>query len=280
MNVHIFRFLPLTFVIVFFITNVHAIETGPLGFGSPELSQDMETDRPDFTEGPSTISPGHFQLEAGYLFTYNDDDGRRSREHVSPQLLARVGLLSDLELRISWDGYLDSKTTVDDASVSENTVNGVSDLNLGLKHRLYEAGSDTPDVSIIIQASVPSGSSDVSSHDTEPEVKLIWARSFCESWALAGNINFASPVLDDKRYFETSTSVTLAHSLTEKIGTYLEYFAFFPNSSAPDSSGSHFINGGFTYGFSNVLQFDVLLGAGLNEEADDLFSGLGVAYRH
>ena len=34
----------------------------------------LSTDRPDFTEGPSPVAAGRFQLEAGYTFTREDRD--------------------------------------------------------------------------------------------------------------------------------------------------------------------------------------------------------------
>ena len=63
----------------------------------------METDRPDFSEGTQTVSPGHFQLEAGYLFVFDDENEAQRKQHTIPQILLRAGIIEDLELRLAWD---------------------------------------------------------------------------------------------------------------------------------------------------------------------------------
>jgi hypothetical protein len=61
------------------------------------------------------------------------------------------------------------------------------------------------------------------------------------------------------------------------MGSYLEYFGIYPNDRGSDCA--HTINGGFTFPITDNLQFDVRMGVGLNEEADDLFAGSGLAIR-
>jgi hypothetical protein len=272
-----YQFLLSFLLLILFVTSLSAEETGPLGFGDAEFTQEMETDRPDFTEGALTISPGHFQIEGGYGFVYNDDEGTTSKEHVLPQLLLRVGLFEELELRLGWAGYVHKE---EQSGESETTQQGGSDVSVGIKHRLYSQGDYTPEISFIAEMRLPSGANAVTSDDVEPELKLIWAYEMNSDWSMAGNINFASPVEDDERSFETASSFTLAHSLTDRLGAYAEYFGFYPNSEAPESTSTHYINGGFTLGVSDSLQFDALLGFGLNSEADDFFTGFGFATRH
>ena len=49
--------------------------------------------------------PDTFQLEAGYTFTYDRERKDRVRDHTAPELLMRIGLVDNFELRIGWDGY-------------------------------------------------------------------------------------------------------------------------------------------------------------------------------
>jgi len=251
-----------------FIANGWA-ETGPLGFGKAEFSEGMETDRPDFTEGTLTVEPGHLQLEIGYSFTYDDDVD--SEEHGVPESLLRVGLLENLELRLVWDGYrfLD---------VGDSSSDGAGDISVGFKNRIAPQSEYLPAISTILEVGIPTGSREFTSDDSVPAVKLLLAYEF-ESFALASNVNFASPVEGGERFFETSASLTAAVGITDKVGTYLEYFGFYPNSDAPSSKGTNFLNAGFTYGVNESLQFDILIGFGLNNEAEDFFTGAGVSYR-
>ena len=69
----------------------------------------------------------------------------------------------------------------------------------------------------------------------------------------------------------------MAASLTESIGTYIEYFGAYPASDGEDAS--HVLNGGFTFLVNDNLQFDIRVGFGLNEQAPDLIAGAGFAVR-
>ena len=77
--------------------------------------------------------------------------------------------------------------------------------------------------------------------------------------------------------FPASISYQTSSSLTDRLGTYFEYFGFYPN--ADDMDAAHSMNGGFTYLITDNLQFDIRAGFGLNEEADDFFTGAGFSWR-
>ena len=77
------------------------------------------------------------------------------------------------------------------------------------------------------------------------------------------------------RSFQLSGAAGSGWSLTEKLGTYMEYFGIFREDNGP----AHNFNGGFTYLISRDIQVDIYAGVGLNERADDLFIGAGFARR-
>ena len=56
----------------------------------------LATDRPDFTEASSTVGRGHVQLEFGYTYFQDDEDGTRVRGHSLPETLLRVGMLAEM----------------------------------------------------------------------------------------------------------------------------------------------------------------------------------------
>src|SRR5436309_1072390 len=60
-----------------------------------KLEKPLETDRPDFTETPTTVGQGVLQLEGGYTFTYDDEDNVRTANHSFPETLLRIGMFSD-----------------------------------------------------------------------------------------------------------------------------------------------------------------------------------------
>ena len=181
--------------------------------------QDLETDRPDFTEGTQTVQTGRVQFEFGYTYVKNSDPSD-FEEHVLPELLVRVGLIEDLELRLFWDGYIS-----EDIDGVHN--DGLGDTSIGFKHRMYRQDGLMPDLSFIAELGLPTGENDFSAEEVEPEFKLLWAYDL-DSFGVAGNINFANPVGEDGRFFEIASSLALSTALSQTVGVYVEYFGFYP----------------------------------------------------
>jgi hypothetical protein len=243
----------------------------------------LVTDRPDFTESTDAVPMGRFQLEAGYTFTVDREGSNRTRTHSAPELLLRVGLAEDFEIRIGWDGYswtesqFEERTGRGGRRTRELWSQGANDLSLGFKQKLWEQKDNVPHFGVIGAITVPSGSPSVSSGHIDPEVVLLWAYDLTDTVTLAGNVGFAYPSNEDGRFFQTSGSISVAITLTDRIGSYIEYYGFYPNAEHNDDA--HFINGGLTYLISNDVQLDARIGAGLNEEADDFLAGVGFAIR-
>ena len=268
---------PIAFFALVVFTPVSALaETGPLGFGAAALNSEMEADRPDFTEATSTIDPGHLQIESGYTYTSNDDAGVTTESHTVPEALVRVGVLSNLETRLSWDGYV-REHSHDEESAESESAEGVSDLAIGFKHLLVDQSSAIPDVAYLVDLGLASGSDDISSHHVEPELKLLWGYDLTDDASLSGNFNFAAPY-SNERYFRFSVSASAGYSLTGDLGAYLEYFAFFPEGGSSDEE-QHYANTGLSYSVCENMLGDVRIGFGLNGEADDFFTGAGLSWR-
>jgi len=259
--------------------------TNFLGLDAAPLTEPLVTDRPDFTEATNTVPRGHLQLEMGYTFTYDKEDGNRTIDHTLPEFLLRTGLTDWLELRIGWAGWSSTEDVFRAKNDAGRTVTmteverGWNDLYLGFKIALCEQDGLRPALSLIPAITVPSGSSNKSSGDVDPENKIAWSYDLTDSSTLSGNLNFAVPTDGNgHRFFQTAASISLGHSFNDWLGGYVEYYGFYPNE--PGSDCAHTINGGFTFLVNDNLQFDVRVGKGLNEEADDMFAGAGMAIRY
>ncbi len=240
----------------------------------------LVTDRPDFTESTEAVARGHVQLELGYTFTYDRESDRRVREDTAPELLIRAGVADDLELRIGWDGF----TSSDELLVSraglrsiEDTTEGASDLALGLKLKLVDQEGWRPHFGVIAELSLPVGGAPTTSDDVDPAVSLLWAYDVSDSFSVAGNINLTLPTQEGDRFVQAGASLSVAATLSESLGSYIEYFGAYPASDGADAA--HVLNGGFTFLISDNLQFDIRVGFGLTEEAPDLIAGAGFAVR-
>lgn len=254
-------------------------------FGLPaaELEEPIVTDRPDFTESTLAVPAGHIQVESGYTFTFDREHRDRSRDHTAPEFLYRIGLWEEFELRISWLGYswredqFETRTRHGRRVSREAWTQGANDLGMGFKQHVWDQSGWRPDLGVIVETSVPSGSGDLTSGDVDPGVKLLWAYDLTDAWSLAGNLNAAVPTERTHRFFQISNSVSLAAAWTDRLGTYCEYFGFYPHARHGDCA--HYLNGGFTILLTPDVQLDFRAGVGLNEEADDFFAGAGLSFR-
>lgn len=231
------------------------------------LNASINTARPSFSGPAMTLEAGHWQWEAGYQYTSNDDDGSDTDAHTLPLLLLRLGVNNRTEINLAWAGFSDIQTSGPD-------LDGVSDLSIGANYQL------TPDdaalaLGIFANLSLPVGSDDLSSDEVDPGVGLNWSYSAAQGPSWFGTIVVNSVTGGDERATELGTSVGLAFSLSERVGSYVEYFSV--HSDSADSA--HSVNGGFTYLLNNDIQLDIYAGGGINKIAADFFIGSGIGWR-
>ncbi len=258
-------------------------EVNIFGLEAAPIDEPLVTDRPDFTESTVTVPYGRMQLEGGYTFTYDSGDGIRTKDHTYPELLLRVGLVEDVELRLGWAGWSHTDESFRTETRGGRSIrvtdgdDGGNDTSAGFKFHLLDQDGLVPDFGVITELSLPTGAGGQTSGDVDPVVKLLWAYDLTDDLGVAGNVNFAVPTSENGRFFETSASLSFGYAITDRLGSYVEYFGFYPSDR--NQADTHFLNGGFTYLITDNLQIDVRAGLGLNDEADDFFTGAGFAIR-
>jgi outer membrane putative beta-barrel porin/alpha-amylase len=241
--------------------------------GGPDLDVPLVTDRPDFTESSSTVGRGVAQLEIGYTYTFDDDGITTAKAHSFPEPLLRYGVLQDwLELRVGWN-YADEE-------VGGIATSGSEDLYLGAKIGITPQEGILPEMALIPQMTVPTGANAFTADEVLAGANWAYGWELSDRLATAGSSQFNRAIDDGtgRAYTEWAQSWVLGCTLTEKIGAYSEWFAFFPHS-ADTSKPEHYFNGGFTYLINNDIQWDIRAGVGLNDAAKDYFIGTGLAIR-
>lgn len=251
---------------------------GDGGAGGPNLDEPLVTDRPDFTEASSTVGVGVVQLETGYTYFWDDDATSTYRAHSVPEALLRVGVLADwFELRVAHTWLEESTHTFGE---TPEILNGADDLYLGLKIGLTGQAGVLPEMAIVPQMRVPTGSSELSAGQTLPGVNWLYGWDVNDFIAMGGSTQ-ANRKLDDETgdpYVEFAQSWTINYSLAERIGAYTEWFCLAPDG-ADSNHNENYADGGFTFQPTINTQFDVRAGVGLNEAATDMFAGVGFSFR-
>ena len=263
------------------------------GDGGPDLDAPLVTDRPDFTEATTAVGAGVAQLEFGYTYATDSDDATRTHSIGEP--LLRLGVARDwLELRVAWN-YGVERAGLPPA---RDTADGGEDLYLGLKLALTPQDGWLPETAVIPQMLVPTGADAFTAGTVLPGANVLYSWALTENLATGGSTQInrvvaglapvpipgagvnpgVALVTDDDTFAELAQSWTVAASLTDRVGAYAEYFAFFP-LDAPGEEDEHFLNGGFTYLLTDDVQYDVRAGFGLNDAADDFFAGTGLSIR-
>jgi hypothetical protein len=246
--------------------------------GGPDLYEPLVTDRPDFTESSVTVGYGVVQLESGYTFTYDSEGDDSTRSHSFPETLLRVGMFAEwFEFRIDWN-YLAEQTEIGGV---EDTTSGAEDLGLGIKLALTPQECLLPETALILQMTVPTGSSAFTADEVLPGFNYLYGWDINDDWSTGGStaVNRAVDDVTGESYVELAQSWTVARSWTDRLGSYAEWFVIAP-TSADTVQTEHYFNGGFTVLLNDDLQWDIRAGLGLNDAADDFFAGTGLSFRY
>ena len=231
---------------------------------------ELVTDRPDFTESSEVMWKGGFQFESGFSYEGDKADEVSARSMGAPSALMRIGLGHKAELRIGGDGWLSE-------SAQGSRTTGYSDVEVGAKIRLFNQDQIGVDLAVLPMVSLPVGADGFTSGAVDPTVKLTWARELPAGFGLTGNVNYASITEDGSRFNQGALSFSLGHDLFAGWGYYVEAYSFSKMSHA-DGAGVT-LNGGFSHGIGDNMQFDIEAGRGVTAAAPDWFMGFGFALR-
>jgi hypothetical protein len=237
---------------------------------APAAAQ-IDADRPDFTEGTTTVPEGAIQLEAGYTYaTARDLSG-----HQLGEALLRFGLIPGLELRAELPSF---QSVSGDVGPLEFEESGWSDAGVGMKLGLYEAGmaEGLPSLSLLLGTSLPTGDDDFGADGWEPEAILALGWAFAPRVELGANVGYAQrdPQLGD-RYDEWVASVALELPVTSSVGAFVEYFGIRPDVGI--DADDDYVDGGLTFLLSPTFQLDGRIGFNLDGDKDEMFFGVGLA---
>jgi hypothetical protein len=253
-----------------------------------EEEEPLATDRPDFTEASSVVGAGRIQWEMGYTFVRDDTQGLRVDTHSAPEVLCRIGLTEIIELRLAWNYLIEREDDLGDVS----RIDGAEDLRLGTKIALSDQHHWFPESAMILQLSVPTGVRAFTNDDVTFSTSLLYGWDLPCDFSLGGSTIYANPAelavftagpilsesFDRHNLFAQSVTVGIP-LLGDWWRMYIEYFGIFTEGRQTDLP-QNYLDGGFTWLLTNDLQLDWRAGVGLNDSADDFFTGAGIAWRY
>jgi hypothetical protein len=242
------------------------------------FSHPISADRPGFGDSPTTVGCGVCQVELGYQYTYDRDDSASHINHSYPQSLLRFGTLANwFELRISWSMEQETDRAFGGGS---DTAVGSDDMNVGFKVALTDQDGCLPQMGVVGDMYLPTGSSAFTAGEVLPEVEWIYSWSLTDKLSVTG-VTFFTDAVDDETnntYLEFSQGVEADYALSDDVGSYIDWHV-----SSPDGADTNLpqevFEGGFTLLVNNNLVLDAEAGVGLNDATPDYFVGSGVSFR-
>jgi hypothetical protein len=255
---------------------------GPPAIAEPARGQALVADRPDFTEATSTVGLGVFQLELGYTLGSDNDGKFMTRNHSYGEPLFRVGVLSErLELRAGTRVV----TQVVSGSATGVTTSGLEDLYLGAKIALSGQRGALPATAILPQMTVPTGAEAFSAGHSLPGINFLYSWDLNETLSLAGSTQVNRAVGEaghageaGEQYREWAQSLSWGIAVGQRSGLYAEWYAFVP-SGLEGGRSEHYLNSGLTWLANDDVQWDIRVGLGVNDAAEDMYVGAGMVFR-
>ncbi len=220
----------------------------------------IASDRPGLGSGSYVLDAGTIQVEGGIAYA---NAGPLDLFSVG-QLLVRVGV-PQIELQAIVNSLVF-------ASANGASDEGLQDIGVGAKVRLYRSPELPLSVSGLATLSLPTGADFLTSDEVVPSAILLVDYGVNERWNVAGNLGYTVGVdqLDDVFAVIITPSVSLP--VEANAGAYFGYAGFYSSSSP-----QHIAEGGFTLLPQPDLQLDI--NGGVDIDTGDFFIGVGVATR-
>lgn len=225
-------------------------------------ARELSPDRPDATESPITVEPGRYQIEST-LWGFSRNDSVTTWTLAETNL--KTGLTRDSDLQLVLRPWIHE----------EGGAMGFGDIDVRLKYNLWgndggkTAGALMPFVTLPTDTAVSTGHwegglifpvaielTDRFGLGLQAQVDRIWNE-------------------DDRNHdWDFSHTAVIGCAVSDAVGCFLEYVG-----AAGDHPYEASLVGGVTYAESEDVQWDLAIGFGLTDEADDFSVIQGITYR-
>lgn len=238
--------------------------------------REMATDRPDTTESPFTVDPGHVQLEMSVV---SHEVDRHNPERTDLELRGwalaplniRAGLTHNVELQVMVDPFLRVEAESPSLGLRER-ASGFGDVTLRVKRNLWGNDGGATALAIMPFVKIPTASRDLGNRRVEGGVVVPLNFPLGPLGAAAmTELDWIRNEDDDGYALSWLNTFTVGFDLTEKLGAFVELA-----STVGEGSHALLFDFGVTYAVHADLQLDCGINLGVTRAAPDrvLFAGL------
>jgi hypothetical protein len=244
--------------------------------------REMNTDRPDQTESPYTVDPGHFQIEMDLVnaaFGHDYSGGRDVRTtlwSVAP-LNLKVGLLDHVDLQFVLDTYMHSRVE-ELATGKVASASGFGDLQTRLKVNFWGNDGGKTAFGVMPFVKWPLPNSNLRNGKTEGGFIFPFALDLGRGWGLGAMTELDLVARDAGGYgTEFVNSITVGRGVTRRLRIYAEFLAVV--SPSPGFHWQGQADTGWTYALHQNVQLDAGCNVGVTRSAPDFIAFVGLSLR-
>jgi hypothetical protein len=249
--------------------------------GTPEGMRDFTTDRPDVTESPYTIDPGHIQIETtllGYTRSRRDAAGVVTDSYELGTTNLRVGVTDRMEFDLVWQPY-----GIADPRGGGVTQRGIGSVTLRAKYNLW--GNDGPSkpgdtaLALLPYVTIPTDRSNGIS-DSEASFGLIVPVALELGGGFGLGLNAAANFTRESSAapYDAAilTSASLGYEWNDTLASYAEVVWEFSRGGQGDAVT---LDTGLTIALAKNWQFDMGVNIGATRAADPIQPFIGLSAR-
>ena len=231
--------------------------------------REFATDRPDKTEGPTTVDAGHFQFEMD-LATFTHDAGTKVW-NVAPFNL-RAGLLNQVELSLIFGSYVHEHST--------STVSGAGDFITRLKVNLWGNDGGPTAFAFLPFVKFPTNTGGLGNDAVDGGSLFPFSVNLPGQieMGMETGLSFLRNEIGRSYHEEFVNSVTFAREIVARLRAYCEFFSSASTERNSDWMGT--VDLGVSFAMTEDLQLDCACNIGVAPGAANInaFSGLGFRF--
>ena len=237
----------------------------------------LETDRDSFTPANTVVGHQRTLVETSYSFI---DNRKVADSNSFPELLARYGLTDRIEFRLGWNYEAGGGGDVSGSDApGEEAINGQSTretrLLYGLKAALTEQDVWLPRSVCIFEVATPTSGPETAS---ELNATYSFGWTLPRNWGLDSAIRYSAASELGDRFDRWSPSIVLKAPLNDRWVAHGEYFGMFTQNKS-DNTAAQYFSPGVHYLINSNCEVGVRVGWGLNQDAANFFSNVGLGVR-
>jgi hypothetical protein len=241
--------------------------------------REMSTDRPDATEGATTVDAGHYQIEMDLYNTSIDEEKSsdiKTQETLIGSFNLRMGLTQSSELNIIFDPHLEQKV---ETAGQRDTKSGIGDTTIRYKINFMGNEGGPIALGLIPFVKIPTADEDLGNEEYEGGLIIPVGLELPNGFELGmmAQFNYLKNEANKKYHTQLDTSMVLGHDIAGDLGGYIELFS--ASSTEEDASWEATANLGFTYAVTPNFQMDLGCNFGVTRAADDTNPFLGLSAR-